>query len=224
MATLDQSMSDRFGRRQERVAQARDVSWQKSVASAGELAKAKEGAGEQIAGGMRQGAEWLYDYVAKGRDDEHLAARSEEINARFRNGVGGVLIRRITKRTADGAGNFLPSYVGLQVVGQGDTELLAQLDYEDRLAKSSGTGRYTPAKMTVCTPQNPTGEPLKAQAMIAATPEGFNMGYASAMAASIAGVMSDNPRNIAPSQNPHSRAQCPVPLRPRQVTAPANKR
>lgn len=196
MPTSDSAMNDRFNSQQRQVAQTKAVALNLLLQKSGKPNSVDASAFDKIPEWLKEANEGLYNYLAKSQDKKHLSALASEIEARFNHGTGGVLIRRITKRTADGAGNFLPSYVGLQVIGQGDTKLLAMLDYEDRLAAATETGRYAPVKTTVCTPQNPTGERLKATATLSAAPEGFNMGYAAAMAASISEVMKSNPENV----------------------------
>lgn len=143
--------------------------------------------------------DWLYRHFAKGQDMRHLRSLSEEIDARFRGGALGVLLHRITKRNADGAGNFLPEYVGLIVVGEGATEASAIYDFEQRRSAALARGQETEGPgVSVCTAMNPTGRPEKAQAVLRGAPEGFNLGYAASISAKIMKTMQSNHRNIGP--------------------------
>lgn len=204
MASVDQTFQDRFTRQQSRSGERAAANLQTKLGQTMKPRPVISTLMDKIPDWLKSANEALYGLVAKVNDRRHLSAVSREIDARFRSAAGGVLLRRITKRVA-GEGGFQPIYVGLQVVGQGDTEMSAIADYEDRLARATETGRYAPATPTICTPQNPTGERLKAQATISATPEGFNVGYGSAIAAAVSDAMSSNPRNAGEiSFGPHA--------------------
>ncbi len=139
-------------------------------------------------------AAFAYDKLAQNRDDSELAALASEIEARFSKGAGGVLIKRLTQRVPDSAGNFLPQYLGLQVAGEGMSEPEAMLAY--RKAIDDAAGPRQPRFGAVCTASNPTGQRLRSQATLRAAPDGFNFGYASALAARVMPSYETNPANI----------------------------
>ena len=139
-------------------------------------------------------SEWAYGKLAESRDTGELGALAAEIEARFAQGAGGVLVKRLTQRVPDSAGNFHPQYLGLQVTGTGASEPQALLAY--RKAKDEAAEPPEPRLGALCTGTNPTGKRRPAQAELRAAPEGFNFGYASALAASVMRSSESNPHNI----------------------------
>lgn len=184
----------RWSQRQQRLGERQTARFDKAMgdragfqAAAGEFA---QGVAKRIA----DLADFLYYKLAAQEDSRHVLALSDEIEARFARGAQGVLIRRITQRVPDSAGNFLPTYLGMSVVGEGDSETLAMLSYEQLRRKEQDS--LAGPNPTVCTPLNPTGRPRKAQATLQAAPEGYNMGYAAALGAKVMSAMEQNPGNV----------------------------
>jgi hypothetical protein len=170
--------------------------------------ESEQGAVEEAARALAVINGALYLYAAARLDESHLKALAREIDA----GLGetaGVLIGRLTIRRPDGAGNTLPEYVGLQVVGFGgdSDEALAKADPKSsqpqeciEVAKRKYCApkealRLKPGSGDVCTPGNPTGEKPKERPSMRAAPAGYNMGYAAQVAAKLSPVMSLNPTN-----------------------------
>lgn len=201
MATLgkhvDPAQRARFERQQQGHAQRQQAGFGKLLEGRKQLHDSKGSAMQAVADKLVEANDALYKYLAKGEDARHLGALAGEIEARFAQGAQGVLLQRITQRLPDSAGNFAPRYIGLQVVGQGDTELLAVLDYTQRQQADSPAAPGAFDRLTaVCTPLNPTGGTQKAPAVLRAAPEGFNMAYGSMVAGKVMGVMEVNPRNV----------------------------
>ncbi|URI07464.1 hypothetical protein MW290_02255 [Aquincola tertiaricarbonis] len=152
-----------------------------------------KGLGEMVAGWITTAADALYGKLAETHDTHHLLALRGEIDARFAKGAQGVLLQRVTQRKPDSAGNFLPQYVGMLVVGEGSTEAEARLELDRR--RQAEQPRDAPLAK-VCTSLNPTGEPRKAQASLRPAPEGYNMGYAASLSAKLMDALAQNPGNV----------------------------
>lgn len=151
-----------------------------------------------VADSLAQVNDWFYGRFAKTLDTKHLRAVSRQIQARFDSGALGVLLHRVTRRTPDSAGNFIPEYIGMIVIGEGPTELDAISDYEKRWHldnKSIEEVDATDAR--VCTPLNPTGQREKSKPEFKADErKGLNEGYYSALSAKIMQCRQWNPHNV----------------------------
>lgn len=147
----------------------------------------------------------VYLHWASTQDKIDLRQLAAQIDAGLRSS-NGVAIARITIQNRDGAGNTIPQYVGLQVVGFGDDLLAAQEAAKEKTGIEQecveiGDRKYCAPKsvristMGVCTPENPTGTLPRKEAAITPLPEGYNFGYASMMASKLNPVMQNNPGN-----------------------------
>lgn len=192
----DPHLHSRFERKQANLQQRHQVALEKSVAKASTPSRVGRFNWDNLPEALKRLNEFLFEKLATSRDDRELGALAHEIEARFQDGASGVLIKRLVRRRPDSAGNFLPEYVGLQVAGTGATRIEALTSYQ--AARRAAFEPPAEDKSAVCTAANPTGRPVKAQAVLRAAPKGFNFGYASAMAARIAKTYEDNPANLGP--------------------------
>ncbi len=192
----DPHLHKRFERQQANLQQRNQSAFEKSVEKASTPSRLGKFNWDNLPEALKRLNEFLFEKLAASRDDRELGALANEIEARFEDGASGVLIKRLIRRIPDSAGNFLPEYVGLQVAGTGATRMEALASY--RAARRAAFEPSAEDKTAVCTAANPTGRPVKAQAVLRAAPKGFNFGYASAMAARIAKTYEDNPANMGP--------------------------
>jgi len=196
MTIRDSHLQQRFERQQANREQRNQLAFGKRVEKASTPSPIGKFNWDNLPEALKRLSEFLFEKLAANRDYRELGALADEIEAKFQEGASGVLIKRLTRRIPDSAGNFLPEYLGLQVAGTGASQMEALASYE--AAKRAAFKSPAEDQTVVCTAANPTGRPVKAQAVLRAAPKGFNYGYASAMAAKIAKTYEDNPGNMGP--------------------------
>ncbi len=150
----------------------------------------------------------LYLFIAANLDDQHLQKRSQQIDAGIKN-AGGVLVSRVTVQRPDSAGNMLPEYIGIDVIGFGNDEMDAKSKsdrkVDDLECISVGSATYCASKSELeenlakqrgqCTIANPSGISPKEGAQLTASPEGMNSAYSAQMAQKLMPVVRNNPKN-----------------------------
>lgn len=165
-------------------------------------------------------AEVVYGYFSDQEEHSHLLKNKQEISDKIRRS-GGVLYHRLTRMEPDSRGVFIPvKYIGIEIVGEGPSEALARLDYNDRIAPPvitettvcTGDNPFGspmscktieeydenfsfPVKKVVCTPMNPTGQSMRSQAYLSAAPAYSNNGYKRQVSYEVEKIYNINPRN-----------------------------
>jgi hypothetical protein len=196
MADLDKTFSSHFTRKQSSIREKSNLAFKATLEKQGKPGPITGLIADKLPEKLASLKDSMYDKRAMRRDAVEIQNLTSEIDARLSAGSSGVLIRRITIMHTGDAGTTIPIYAGLQVAGDGENELDALSKYNNIKSGIEGGSRNQEALGAVCTPQNPTGERLKAEQTIQALPSGFNLGYASSLSNVIYKSLETNPKNI----------------------------
>ena len=163
-------------------------------------------AGEGAAAALRLANDFLLWLAVDARTKSDALKIEREVAALFKGGARGVLIARHMGNTPDPAGNMHSTYLGLTVVGSGNTEDEAVKNLQERKRKEAE--KQKPVEETSCTPSNPTGQSSESRsATLKALPEGYNFAYGSQVANETLRFYEKNPRNEKSTEgNPFQRA------------------
>ena len=147
-----------------------------------------------------EGAELLYQWMAKSRDQQAFRQIAGEIEDNLKK-AEGVLLVRYTIKLPNGAGQAISEYVGVRVAGTGNNAASAIIAYQarDRAAREEKSP-------TQCTPNNPLGTKTMSPAVLSAAPANRNMAYSGMVAARVFSVLANNPSNVAAPDDIVNRA------------------